>query len=84
MKQYGKSHVFRIASEIALLSIIQVIILKTTLSVNFTVNFSDLNPNCGFSDANDLVSPEVQIFRNKKRTLQNSTTRPILKYEYYS
>lgn len=84
MKHYGKFHTFGIASEIALLSIIQVIILKSTVSVNFTINFSDLNPNCGFSDANDLVSPEVPIFRNKTRTLHNSTTRPILKYEYYS
>lgn len=41
------------------LSIVQAIILKTTVSVNFTVNISDLNPNCGFSDANDLLSPEV-------------------------
>lgn len=70
MKHYGRSLIFGIASKIALLSIIQVIILKTTVSVNFTINFSYLNPNCGFSDANDLLSTEVQIFRKETKTAQ--------------
>lgn len=44
------------------LSIIQVIIFKTSVFVNFTVNFSDLNPNYGFSDANDLISSETKHY----------------------
>lgn len=42
------------------LSIVEVIVGSRPLSfVDFAVNISDLNPNCGFSDVNDLVSPEV-------------------------
>lgn len=51
------------------LSTVQVIIFKTSVFVNFTVNFSDLNPNYGFSDANELVSSE---------TKQEPCTTPLL------
>lgn len=57
------------------LSIVQAVILKTTVSVNFTVNISDLNPNCGFSDANDLLSPEVI---DSSETKQEPCTTPLL------
>lgn len=57
------------------LSIVQAIILKTTVSVNFIVNFSDLNPNCVFSDANDLISPEVT---HSSETNEEPCTTPLL------
>lgn len=57
------------------LSIVQAVILKTTVSVDFTVNFSDLNTNCGFSDANDLLSPELI---NSSETKQEPCTTLLL------